>query len=133
MCTPTDPLVDQALQLLAELRERSGEALPLEPAEVDELLAGGYVSALALERAQRRLRTRALAISTDAAAGQPEPPGELTNVARRELRLAAWEREMRDLLRALRRRRPVPGAEPVTPAAAQPDPVPQATKPRRSA
>ena len=51
LCTPTDPLVDQALQLLAELRERTGEALPVEPAEVDELLAGGYVSALALERA----------------------------------------------------------------------------------
>ena len=126
LCTPPDPRVDQALQVLADLRERADEALPVEPAEVDELLAGGYVSALALERARRRLRAQALALSNDAAAGQPEPPVELTRVAQRELRLAAWEREMRELLQVLRRGRPAP----TKPA---PTPAPQATKPRRSA
>ncbi len=141
LCTPTDPLVDRALQLLAELRERTGETLPLEPAEVDELLAGGYVSALALERAQRRLRARALALTADTAAGQPEPPGELTHVAQRELRLAAWEREMRDLLNVLRRRRAANGRVGEAPADAEQrarletpaSAATQATKPRRSA
>jgi hypothetical protein len=123
LCPPSDPLIDQALRLLVELRERADEPLPTEPAE--ELLAGGYVSALALERAQRRLRERAAALAADVAPGAASPP-ELSRVAQLELRLAAQERELRQLLGTFRARRTT--SDDAGPAAAA-----QVTKPRRSA
>lgn len=82
--TPPDPLLDRALHLLEELRGCA------EDADLDErgpdLLTRGYASALALEAARRRLRSRALELS------------------RRELALAAQEQELRELLAALRKR-----------------------------
>jgi hypothetical protein len=81
---PSDPLLDRASSLLDELRERC--AAPDVGAEAEELLIGGYASALALEGARRRLREQALELSE------------------RELRLAAQERELRALLRTLRER-----------------------------
>ncbi len=81
---PPDPLLDQAARLLAELRERCAAAELGGGAE--ELLIGGYASALALEGARRRLRARALELSEH------------------ELSLAAQERELRDLLRTLQAR-----------------------------
>jgi len=89
---PPDPLLAQAARVLDELRERCAAADV--GADVEELLIGGYASALALEGARRRLRLEALALSE------------------RELRLAARERELRDALRLLRARmrggRPAP-------------------------
>jgi hypothetical protein len=70
--------------MLEELRERCAAADV--GSGVEELLIGGYASALALEGARRRLRARALELSE------------------RELRLAAQERELRTLLRRLRGR-----------------------------
>lgn len=116
MCTPPhDPLTDQALRLLAELREHGDEALLEEPPE--DVLAGGYVSALALERAQRRLRQRAAALAADGTPGTASP-SELSRVAQLELRLAAQERELRQLLGTFRARKRAAAQE---------------TKPRRSA
>jgi hypothetical protein len=89
--TPSDPLLDEAARMARELRARC-EA-PGAGAETEELLLGGYASALALEGARRQLRLQALALSE------------------RELRLAAQEHELRALLRTLRarmRRAPVP-------------------------
>ncbi|HKG02781.1 MAG TPA: hypothetical protein VKB03_06340 [Conexibacter sp.] len=85
MSEPSDPLLDQAARLLEELRERC--AAPGAEAGAEELLIDGYASALALEGTRRRLREQAL---------------ELTA---RELAIAAHERELRALLRALRARR----------------------------
>lgn len=82
---PDDPLLATAARLTAELRERC--AAPGAEAGAEELLIDGYASALALEGARRRLREQAL---------------ELTS---RELAIAAHERELRGLLRALRARR----------------------------
>lgn len=84
MPTPPVPLLDRAAQLLVELRERCAAEELGEGAE--ELLIGGYASALALEGARRRLREQALELSA------------------RELGLAAQERELRALLRTLRER-----------------------------
>lgn len=81
---PPDPLLDQAAHLLEELRVRCAE--PQVGGDAEELLIGGYASALALEGARRRLREQALELSE------------------RELRLAAQERELRALLRTLRER-----------------------------
>jgi uncharacterized membrane protein YccC len=81
---PPDPLPDRAARLLDELRERC--AAPDVGAGAEELLIGGYASALALEGARRRLRARALELSE------------------RELGLAAQERELRALLRTLQGR-----------------------------
>ncbi len=81
---PSDPLLDQAARLLEELRARC--AAPHVGEEAEELLIGGYASALALEGARRRLREQALELSE------------------RELRLATQERELRTLLRTLRER-----------------------------
>jgi uncharacterized membrane protein YccC len=81
---PADPLLDDAARVLDELRERC--AAPQLGADAEELLIGGYATALALEGARRRLRQQALALSE------------------RELDLAAHERELRKLLRALRGR-----------------------------
>lgn len=81
---PADPLLDQAARLLEELRERCiADDLGEQP---EELLIGGYASALALEGTRRRLREQALELSA------------------RELSLAAQEQELRALLRALRAR-----------------------------
>jgi cobalamin biosynthesis Mg chelatase CobN len=80
----TDQLLDQAARLLEQLREHcAAERLG---AGAEELLIGGYASALALEGARRRLREQALEASE------------------RELRLAARERELRALLRTLQGR-----------------------------
>jgi uncharacterized membrane protein YccC len=81
---PPDPLLDRAARLLDELRERC--AAPELGEGAEELLIGGYASALALEGARRRLRAQALDLSE------------------RELGLAAQERELRALLRTLRGR-----------------------------
>jgi hypothetical protein len=81
---PSDPLLDHAARLLEELRERCAAGDVGNGAE--ELLIGGYASALALEGARRRLRARALELSE------------------RELSLAARERELRSLLRTLQGR-----------------------------
>ena len=131
LCTPTDPLIDEALRLLDELRERGDEAMPEE--STDELLAGGYVSALALERAQRRLRDRAVSLAADVAPGTASAP-ELSRVAQLELRLAAQERELRQLLgtfRARRRRVDTPHAD--ADSAGTGTAPAQASKPRRNA
>lgn len=87
---PPDPLLDQAARLLTELRERC--AADDLGGGAEELLIGGYASALALEGARRRLRARALELSEH------------------ELSLAAQERELRELLRTLqaRMREPAP-------------------------
>lgn len=87
---PPDSLLDQAARLLAELRARC--AADDLGSGAEDLLIGGYASALALEGARRRLRARAL---------------ELTEA---ELGLAARERELRELLRTLqgRMRGPAP-------------------------
>lgn len=87
---PNDPLLDQASRLLEELRERC--AAPAVGDGAEELLIGGYASALALEGARRRLRARALELSE------------------RELSLAAQERELRTLLRTLQARMREPTA-----------------------
>jgi hypothetical protein len=84
--TPDDPLLATAARLTAELRERCAARDPGEG--VEALLIDGYASALALEGARRRLRERTLELSS------------------RELAIAAQERELRTLLRALRGRRP---------------------------
>ena len=82
---PSDEsLLDEAARTAAELRERCA-AVDLGP-EAEELLIGGYASALALEAARRRLRAAAL------------------DASERELALAVRERELRALLRALRER-----------------------------
>jgi hypothetical protein len=81
---PADPLLDNVARLLDELRERC--AAPDLGDGTEELLVGGYASALALEGTRRRLREQAL---------------ELTE---RELSLAARERELRALLRTLQGR-----------------------------
>ncbi|MFL5818108.1 MAG: hypothetical protein ACJ76L_10980 [Conexibacter sp.] len=81
---PPDPLLETAARLLEELRERCAAADVGSGAE--ELLIGGYASALALEGARRRLRARALELSEQ------------------ELSLAARERELRTLLRTLQGR-----------------------------
>lgn len=70
--------------MVEELRTRCAAADVGDAAE--ELLIGGYASALALEGARRRLREQALDLSE------------------RELQLAARERELRGLLRTLRGR-----------------------------
>lgn len=98
MSSPADPLLDRAAQLAEELRERCAAA-DLGPG-AEELLIGGYAAALALEGARRRLREQALELSE------------------RELGLAAQERELRGLLRALRGRLAGRGAS-VDQAAAQ--------------
>jgi len=87
---PPDPLLETAARLLAELRERC--AAPELGGGAEELLIGGYASALALEGARRRLRARALELSEQ------------------ELSFAAQERELRTLLRTLqaRMREPAP-------------------------
>ncbi|HKG39773.1 MAG TPA: hypothetical protein VKB25_12345 [Conexibacter sp.] len=84
MSPPTDPQLDQAARLLEELRERC--AAPDLGSGAEELLIGGYASALALEGTRRRLRARALELSE------------------RELSFAARERELRGLLRTLQAR-----------------------------
>lgn len=84
---PDDPLLATAARLAAELRARCEAPATPEGAGEEELLIDGYASALALEGARRRLREQAL----DATA--------------RELAIAAHERELRALLRALRARR----------------------------
>ncbi|HZV76029.1 MAG TPA: hypothetical protein VFF79_20145 [Conexibacter sp.] len=84
MSAPADPLLDQAARISEELRECCA-ASDL-GGEAEELLLGGYASALALEGARRRLRAQALDLSE------------------RELRLAACERELRAHLRTLRER-----------------------------
>jgi hypothetical protein len=83
---PDDPLLDHALRLLAELRERADDPGDGGVGSAGDLLIEGYASALALEGARRRLREQALDLS------------------QRELQLAAAERELRDRLRALRER-----------------------------
>jgi hypothetical protein len=93
---PADPLLDQASRLLEELRERC--ASPDVGSGAEELLIGGYASALALEGARRRLRARALELSE------------------RELSLAAQERELRALLRTLQGRIRGPAASDDQPA-----------------
>jgi hypothetical protein len=97
---PDDPLLATAARLTAELRERSaardlGEGL-------DGLLIDGYASALALEGARRRLREQSLELSS------------------RELVIAAQERELRALLRALHGRR-----SPRVVAGSEDEPAPQ--------
>lgn len=82
---PDDPLLAAVARLTVELRERC--AAPDPGAGVDALLIDGYASALALEGARRRLREQTLELS------------------RRELAIAAQERELRSLLRTLRARR----------------------------
>ena len=91
MSTPTDDLLDRAARMLAQLRTLSAE--DAHDGHVDELLTDGFATALALEGARRRLRTRALALSE------------------RELVLAARERELRELLGALRRSRHEPAPQ----------------------
>ncbi|MBS1870437.1 MAG: hypothetical protein JSS99_12325 [Actinobacteria bacterium] len=86
---PDDPLLATAARLTAELRERCA-APDLGDDRVEELLIDGYASALALEGARRRMRERALELSS------------------RELAIAAQERELRTLLRTLRARRGSP-------------------------
>jgi cobalamin biosynthesis Mg chelatase CobN len=81
---PSDPLLDEAARLLEELRDRC--AAPDLGSGAEELLIGGYASALALEGARRRLRAQALELSE------------------RELSLATQERELRALLRTLQGR-----------------------------
>jgi len=93
---PLDPLLDQAARLLAELRERC--AADDLGCGAEDLLIGGYASALALEGARRRLRARAL---------------ELTEA---ELGLAARERELRALLRTLQARMREPAVSDDEPA-----------------
>jgi hypothetical protein len=90
--TSTDALLDQAARLLAELRTLEAES-GAGSRQLDELLTGGYATALALEGARRRLRAGALALSE------------------RELVLAARERELRELLGALRRSRDEPAPQ----------------------
>jgi hypothetical protein len=90
--TSTDALLAQAARLLAELRTLGAQP-GLEREHVEELLTGGYATALALEGARRRLRTRALALSE------------------RELMLATRERELRELLGVLRRSRHQPAPQ----------------------
>ena len=103
---PPDPLLHQAARLLAELRERCAAAELGSGAE--ELLIGGYASALALEGARRRLRARALELSEH------------------ELSLATQERELRALLRTLQGRMREPDAARDEPGAASGDePAPQ--------
>jgi len=85
MSAPDDPLLASAARLTAELRERCA-AVDVGDG-VDGLLIDGYASALALEGARRRLREKTLELSS------------------RELAIAAQERELRTLLRALRARR----------------------------
>lgn len=85
MSSPPDPLLAQAARVLEELRDCC-DAPDIGLMEAEELLIGGYASALALEGARRRLREEALERSE------------------RELRLAAQERELRALLRTLRAR-----------------------------
>lgn len=87
---PPDPLLETATRLLEQLRERC--AAPELGGGAEELLIGGYASALALEGARRRLRARALELSEQ------------------ELSFAAQERELRALLRTLqaRMREPAP-------------------------
>ena len=97
---PPDPLLETVTRLLEELRERCAAAELGSDAE--ELLIGGYASALALEGARRRLRARALELSEQ------------------ELSLAARERELRALLRALQARMREPAA-----AASDDEPAPQ--------
>jgi len=89
---PDDPLLETAARLLEELRERC-EA-PEVGSGAEELLIGGYASALALEGARRRLRARALELSEQ------------------ELSFAAQERELRRLLRALQARMREPAPSP---------------------
>jgi hypothetical protein len=81
---PVDPLLEQAARMLDELRECCARDELSEGAE--ELLVGGYASALALEGARRRLREQALALSEQ------------------ELAFAVRERELRALLRTLQGR-----------------------------
>jgi hypothetical protein len=81
---PDDPLLDDAARLLEQVRACC--ASPDLGAEAEELLVGGYASALALEGARRRLRVRALALTEQ------------------ELGLAARERELRTQLRRLQGR-----------------------------
>jgi hypothetical protein len=84
MPAPTDPLLDRALQLMDELRERCmADALGAAP---EDLLIDGYAAALALEGARRRMRAQALELS------------------QHELALATQERELRGLLAVLRER-----------------------------
>lgn len=90
MSSPPDPSLDRAAQLLAELRERCAADELGDGAE--ELLIGGYATALALEGARRRLREQAL------------------DLTERELGLAATERELRGLLRTLRQKLVAGGA-----------------------
>jgi hypothetical protein len=89
--SPPDPLLDTAARLLEELRERC--AAPEVGHSAEELLIGGYASALALEGARRRLRARALELSV------------------RELSFAARERELRALLRTLQARLREPASD----------------------
>jgi hypothetical protein len=91
---PPDPLLDQAARLLEELRDRC--TAPDLGGGAEELLIGGYASALALEGARRRLRARALELSEH------------------ELSLAAQERELRELLRTLQARMREPAATSVS-------------------
>ncbi|HEV7775043.1 MAG TPA: hypothetical protein VGO48_17320 [Conexibacter sp.] len=93
MSSPPDPLLETAARLLEELRERC--TAPDVGGGAEELLIGGYASALALEGARRRLRARALELSE------------------RELSFAAQERELRTLLRTLqaRMREPAPASD----------------------
>lgn len=85
MSAPDDPLLATVARLTMELRERC--AAPDVGEGVEELLIDGYASALALEGARRRLREQTLELSG------------------REMAIAAQERELRALLRALRARR----------------------------
>ena len=85
MSAPDDPLLATAARLTAELRARCAAAA--EEAGEEALMIDGYASCLALEGARRRLREQALELSS------------------RELAIAAHERELRALLRALRARR----------------------------
>jgi len=84
---PDDPLLITAARLTAELRARCDASASASADGDEELLIDGYASALALEGARRRLREQALEATT------------------RELAIAAHERELRSLLRALRARR----------------------------
>lgn len=98
---PPDPLLENAARLLAELRERC--AADDLGGGAEDLLIGGYASALALEGARRRLRARALELSEH------------------ELSLAAQERELRELLRTLQARMREPAPLP----ASDDEPTPQ--------
>lgn len=83
---PADPLLDQVVRLLDELRERC-VAPASAPGELSEdLLIDGYAVALTLEGTRRRLRAQAL------------------ELAQRELELATREEELRELLGVLRTR-----------------------------